>query len=176
MNGWLLGYQLPSGTANSYKYYNSIEKDGIAALVGNINGASAFLNGVSGAYNAIRGISPPIGVSLSTFQLNKVNLAAQLAALAQAINENSAQGIAKGVVGTVGAIAGIVGSIPGLPPQIAMPARAVNLACTALSLLLDDPVNWGALSDAAEATWDAVGDAAEQDVPGFSWTCAGRIS
>ncbi|HMV55503.1 MAG TPA: hypothetical protein PKC15_17375, partial [Rhodocyclaceae bacterium] len=155
MDGWLLGYQLASSTANSYKYYKSIEKDGIAALAGDINAASAFLNGVSGTYNAIKGISPPIGFSLAAFQLNKVNLAAQLAALAQAINENNAQGIAKGIVGTVGAIAGIVGSIPGLPPQIAMPARALNLGCAALSLLLDDPVNWGALSDAAEATWDA---------------------
>ena len=167
MDGWLLGYQLASSTANSYKYYKSIEKDGIAALAGDINAASAFVNDVSGTYDAIKGISPSIGFSLAAFQLNKVNLAAQLAALAQAIKENDAQGIAKGIVGTVGAIAGIVGSIPALPPQIAVPARALKLGCAALSLLLDDPVNLGALSDAVEATLDAVRDAADQMYQGL---------
>ena len=159
MNISLLGHQIGSILANGEKFFDSMSKGSIQSLAGDLNLASAILNSASAYYNIVSTVTP-LSLSVLSFEVNKASLATQVAALSEAILNNDSQGIAKGVVGVVGATAGIVGSIPGLPPNIAMPARALNLGCGAISLLLTDPDRWNALSDAASAFWESLSDAA----------------
>ncbi|MDD2743827.1 MAG: calcium-binding protein, partial [Rhodocyclaceae bacterium] len=136
----LIAVQLGTITANTKKFADNYGKDSLASMTAAVNIASA----AQALASLMTGGS--LGLSILGNLLNKFNFSMQIANLGAAIEANDNQGIAKSVVGLIGATAGIVGSIPGMPLPVALPARAINLLASSITLHIANPDEWEAIS------------------------------